>query len=112
MALLFSHVKVQADGNEMNFFVCGVPTTASDLDNYTVYQEFLDELDGKTDIDITVKSYLYGEGEVLEANIYEVAYFTIRQAQNETFLSRCEEKGEKTISYTYCPTEQGFEQSM
>lgn len=82
MALLFSKVTVKADENEKQFFTCGVPTSARDLDNYSAYQSFLDELDGKTDIDIKVESYLYGEGEVFEANIYEVAYFTIRQSQD------------------------------
>ena len=112
MALLFSKVTVKADENEKQFFTCGVPTSARDLDNYSAYQGFLDELDGKTDIDLKVESYLYGEGEVFEANIYEVAYFTIRQSQDESFLSRCKKKDEKTISFTYCPTEQDAEQSM
>lgn len=108
MALLFSRVTLRANNGEAVFLTCGTPKSAEDLENYTAFQEFLDGLDDKTVINTTAESLLYGDGEVFEADINEVAYFTIRQSNDGSFLSRCEKVGESTFSFTHSPTDHGF----
>ena len=108
MALLFSRVTLRASNDEAVFLTFGIPESTDDLENYSAFQEFLDKLDEESAIETTVESLLYGDGEVFEANINEVAYFTIRQSNDESFLSRCEKVGESTFSFAHSPADHGF----
>ena len=86
MAVLFSKVNLAADnGAKTVFLCCGVPGYAKDLDGYTAYEEFLDNNQEARTITANVDSYIYGEGEVVDANLYEIAYFSMR---GEEFYSR------------------------
>ena len=44
MALLFSKVTMRDDYNEAEFFVSGFPQEPDDLEGWTAYHEFLDEI--------------------------------------------------------------------
>jgi hypothetical protein len=86
MAVLFSKVSLAADnGAKTVFLCCGIPDGSKSLEGYTAYEEFLDENNDASTIRADVKSYIYGEGEVVEANLYEIAYFSMR---GEDFYSR------------------------
>ena len=79
MAVLFSHITLSADNGSTETFLCGgIPDKESDLENLTAYQNFLEDNPEIEFIDVEVRSFLYGDGEVVDANEYEVAYFTKR----------------------------------
>ena len=79
MAVLFSHITLSADNGSTETFLCGgIPDKESDFENLTAYQNFLVDNPEIESIDVEVRSFLYGEGEVVDANEYEVAYFTKR----------------------------------
>jgi hypothetical protein len=80
MAVLFTRVRAERNGVELDILCCGKPETARDLLPYTKYQDFLAEL-GQNHGDITYKctSYIYGEdSEVDDADIYMIASFERR----------------------------------
>ena len=79
MAVLFSHITISADNGSTETFLCGgIPDKESDFDNLTAYQNLLEDNPEIESIDVEVRSFLYGDGEVVDANEYEVAYFTKR----------------------------------
>lgn len=79
MALLFSHITISADNGSTETFLCGgIPKSEDDFENLIAYQNFLESNTDVESIEVDVKSYVYGEGKVLVADQYEVAYFTSR----------------------------------
>ena len=72
MAILFSKVTMRDDYNESEFFVSGFPQEPDDLDGWTAYHEFLDEITEDTIVNIHAVAYLYGEGETVKATPEEV----------------------------------------
>ena len=101
MAIVFSKIKLTTDTLEAQFFACGIVKKAEDLDPYTRYHEFLDELDSETEIDVHVDTHIYGEGEHLIATPEEMAYITIRHGDDLNFLSRCEKIDESDFRFAY-----------
>ena len=87
MAILFSKVTMRDDYNESEFFVSGFPQEPDDLEGWTAYHEFLDEITEDTIVNIHAEAYLYGEGETVKATPEEVAYMTIRDQNDPNFLS-------------------------
>ena len=78
MAVLFSKVILTSQTNEKTEFLCkGNPQSEKDLYNWAAYEEFRN-IHRETEITAVVEAYLYGEGEELEATIYEVASYTQR----------------------------------
>ena len=45
MAVLFSAVTLTADNNQVEFLAAGIPRDADDLEGWTAYENFMDELD-------------------------------------------------------------------
>ena len=79
MAVLFSHVTLSAENGSTETFLCGgIPDKEADLEDLTAYQNFLEDNPEIESIDVEVKSFTYGEGKVVDANEYEIAYFTMR----------------------------------
>ena len=74
MAVLFSAVTLTADNNQVEFLAAGVPRDADDLEGWTAYENFMDELDSEQEVSVHVEAYLYGEGETFKATPEEVAY--------------------------------------
>ena len=105
MAVVFSKVALATEDRQTQFFACGIPKDAEDLEPYTRYHEFADEIDSETEIFVHVDTHLYGEGERFDATPEEMAYFTIRDQNDPKFLSRCEKIGESDFIVTYCPEE-------
>jgi hypothetical protein len=66
MAILFSKVTMRDDYNESEFFVGGFPHEADDLEDWTAYHEFLDEITEDTVVNVRAQAFLYGEGETVK----------------------------------------------
>ena len=64
MAILFSKVTMRDDYNESEFFVSGFPQEPDDLEGWTAYHEFLDEITEDTIVNIhavyDLRGYVYG----------------------------------------------------
>lgn len=86
MAVLFSAVTLTADNNQVEFLAAGIPRDADDLEGWTAYENFVDELDSEQEVSVHVEAYLYGEGETFKATPEEVAYFKMRADADEEFL--------------------------
>ena len=85
MAVLFSAVTLTADNNQVEFLAAGIPRDSDDLEGWTAYENFMDELDSEQEVNVHVEAYLYGEGETFKATPEEVAYFKMRADANEEF---------------------------
>ena len=88
MSLLFSQVTLTADNNaETEFLVGGIPRDTDDLEGWTGYENFVDEVDKIAEINAHIETYLYGEGEAVKASPEEIAYLTKRIENDPDFLS-------------------------
>ena len=106
MSILFSKVTMRDDYNESEFFVSGFPQEPDDLEGWTAYHDFLDEITEDTIVNIHAEAYLYGEGETVKATPEEVAYMTIRDQNDSSFLSgRCDCIGESDFNVNWYPDE-------
>lgn len=77
MAVLFSQVTVSADNGSKESFLCsGIPKREANLKNWIKYQNFMKDNPDAETVEVNVKSFVYGDGEMTDANEYEVAYFT------------------------------------
>ena len=68
MAVLFSAVTITSDSDQAEFLVAGVPKSYADLEGWTAFESFMNEVDTEQDIKVHVAACLYGEGEVFTAN--------------------------------------------
>lgn len=90
MAILFSAVGVKAGEKQTRLLVCGIPKDYEDLSGWRAFEHFLMDVSQEVDIQVDVKSYLYGEGEVFKASLEEVAYMMKRMKLQSDFLKdRC-----------------------
>ena len=86
MAVLFSQVIVLSDNGTKESFLCsGIPKREANLKNWVKYQNFMKDNPDTETVEVNVKSFVYGDGEITDANEYEAAYFTKR---GEDFLER------------------------
>ena len=91
MALLFSAVTMKSGEAETRFLVGGIPRMKNDLNGWTAYEEFMQKIDGASEVNIQGKIYLYGDGEFVNATVEEVAYMYERIKRREDFLrTRCQ----------------------
>ena len=91
MALLFSAVTMKSGEAETRFLVGGIPRIKNDLNGWTAYEEFMQKIDGASEVNIQGKIYLYGDGEFVNATVEEVAYMYERIKRREDFLrTRCQ----------------------
>lgn len=74
MAVLFSAVTITSDSDQAEFLVAGIPKSYADLEGWTAFETFMNEVDTEQDIKVHVAACLYGEGEVFTATPEEVAY--------------------------------------
>lgn len=86
MAVLFSAVTLTAENNQVEFLAAGIPREADDLEGWTAYENFMDELDSEQEVGVHVEAYLYGDGETFKATPEEVAYLKMRADADEDFL--------------------------
>lgn len=105
MALRFSEITMKDGHRESRFFVSGFPQESEQLDGWTAYHRFLEELTEDTTVDIQVRAFLYGDEDVFDATPEEVAYITMRDERDPGFLDRCRFVGETNFNLHWCPKE-------
>lgn len=94
MAVRFSAVTVTANDQKCNLLVGGVPTSYDDLEGWTIFENFLEKNEDAEKVNVQVDTYLYREGEIVDATPEEVAYFMKRQEMQSDFLEdRCSNLG-------------------
>lgn len=112
MAVLFSAVTLTADNSKVVFLAAGIPRDEDDLEGWTAYENFMDELDTEQDVSAHVEAYLYGEGETVKASPEEVAYFTMRLDADEKFLhDHCDNIEDTAFKIRWSPDEL-YEESL
>lgn len=57
MAVLFSAVTLTADNNQVEFLAAGIPRDSDDLEGWTAYENFMDELDSEQEVSVHVEAY-------------------------------------------------------
>lgn len=57
MAVLFSAITLTADNNQVEFFAAGIPRDSDDLEGWTAYEDFMDELDSEQEVSVHVEAY-------------------------------------------------------
>ncbi len=106
MALLFSAVTVTANDHEVEFLVGGIPREYDDLEGWTAFDNFMEDLDEDTEVSVHAEAYLYGEGETVKATPEEIAYFMKRIEMRSDFLStRCDNIEDNDFTINWSPEE-------
>ena len=105
MALLFSAVTVTANDQEVEFLVGGIPREFDDLEGWTAFENFMEDIDEETEVSVHAKAYLYGGEETYKATPEEVAYFMKRIEMDDTFLSRCDNIEDVYFTIQWSPEE-------
>ena len=81
MAVLFSAVTLTADNNQVEFLAAGVPRDADDLEGWTAYENFVDELDSEQEVSVHAdEEFLHDHCDNIED-----ADFTIHWSQDELY---------------------------
>ncbi|MBQ8910769.1 MAG: hypothetical protein IJY91_07010 [Oscillospiraceae bacterium] len=106
MALQFSAVTVTANDQEVEFLVGGIPREFDDLEGWTAFDNYMEELDEETEVSVHAEAYLYGEGESVRATPEEVAYIMKRMNMKDDFLtSRCDNIESVDFTIKWSPEE-------
>ena len=106
MALLFSAVTVTAGNKQAEFLVGGIPRESEDLEGWTAYDEFMEDIDTETEVDVHAEVYTYGGEETFKASPEEIAYLKMRADADENFLSdHCDNIEDADFSFTFSPEE-------
>ena len=107
MSILFSQVTLTTSGgNEDEFLVSGIPRDSDDLEGWTAYDNFINNLDEETEISVHVESYLYGNGETVKASPEEVAYMVSRMNADDRFLDKhCDNIEDSDFTISHSPDE-------
>ena len=106
MALLFSAVTATANDQEVEFLVGGIPREFDDLEGWTAFENFMEDIDEETEVSIRAEAYIYGEGETVRATPEEIAYIMKRIDMNVNFLSsRCDNIESVDFSINWSPEE-------
>lgn len=106
MALLFSVVTVTAGNEESEFTVGGIPREYDDLAGWTVFEDFMENIDTETEVSVHSEAYLYGSEEAVTATPEEVAYLMMRMERDENFLSgHCDNIEDVDFSFLRSPDE-------
>lgn len=106
MAVLFSAVTVSASGIETELLTSGIPRELEDLEGWTAFDNFMEDINDETEVTVHADAYLYGEGEIFKASPEEVAYMCKRCEDNPNFLKdRCQNIDKVDFSFTWSPDE-------
>ena len=96
VALEFSKVTIEADGESVNFLISGNPCHGIELYGWAAYEEFIKAHPNVNEA--RIQPYSYGEGQLVTASPEEVAYMNMRRQSNPEFLeTRCSAGAPKTI---------------
>lgn len=85
MAVLFSAVTVTANNEETEFLVRGIPREYDDLEGWSTFDDFMEDISEETEVLVHAEAYLYGDGETVNASDEEITYFTNRIEKDDRF---------------------------
>ena len=68
------------------FLVSGMPCSKEDLDCWTAFQTFIADIEESRGINVCVETFLYGDGEAVDATPEEVAYIYKRVSMRPDFI--------------------------
>ena len=95
MSLRFSRVNAMTKSKASIFLVGGVPQSQADLNCWTAFQSFAEDLEENEQITVCIETFVYGEGEPNDATPEEIAYFYMRMEKRPDFIeARTEKIGE------------------
>lgn len=99
MAIMFSRVTMSHDDyGTSDFLVSGYPQSEADLEGWSGFESYTDDIEDPCAIDVFVDVFLYGEGDIVEATPEEVAYMMIRSNRDPDFLqNRCTNLGNRNF---------------
>lgn len=92
MSIRFSRVKAMTNEKSALFLVSGIPQSQADLEGWTAFQEFVADLKENECITVCVETFIYGEGETLDATPEEIAYLYMRISSRSDFIETRTEK--------------------
>lgn len=99
MALVFSKVTIDNDGESIEFLVSGSPRNENGLKGWVAYEDFIKTHEGVTTAQI--QPYSYGSAQPYKATPEEVAYMDMRWKNQLNFLeTRCTAGVPRTINIT------------
>ena len=99
MALVFSKVTIDTDGESVEFLVSGSPRNENGLKGWVAYEDFIRTHDGITTA--RIQPYSYGNAQPYKATPEEVAYMDMRWKNQPGFLeNRCTAGVPRTINIT------------
>ena len=99
MALVFSKILATSKDNNIEFLVGGEVKSKENLDNWIIFEEFLNDLDKGDDVEILSQTYRYGEDEDNDATPEEIVYFMQRIEMRPDFI---EMRTEKITENKFC----------
>ena len=106
MALLFSAVTVTANDKKVEFLVGGIPREFSDLEGWTAFERFMEDISEDTTVKVHAEANIYGGEEIVKATPEEIAYFMKRIEMDENFISsRCQNIDKVDFDFTWSPNE-------
>ena len=106
IAILFSEVKVQIADQAEIFLMSGIPKEYDDLSASVPLKWFLQDINSDATVQVHVDTYLYGEGEVVNATHAELCYFLDCIRLNPNFLEVCcQDAGSSEFSFDWSPYE-------
>ncbi len=89
MSIRFSRVQAMTADKAVIFLVGGFPATQDDLDCWTSFQTFTEDLPENEVITVSVETFEYGEEEPNDATPEEVAYIYMRENMCPSFIESC-----------------------
>lgn len=99
MALVFSKVSIDTDGESLEFLVSGSPQNENGLKGWVAYEDFIKRQKAQTKAKI--QPYYYGSAQPYKATPEEVAYMDMRWKNQPDFLEkRCTVGKPRTINIT------------
>ncbi len=106
MALLFSSVSVTDGMYETEFLVGGIPRELEDLEGWTAFDDFMEDIAEEADVQVHASAYIYGEGETEKATPEEVTYFMKRMEMDDSFLAdHCDNIEDVDFGIQWSPVE-------
>ena len=113
MAIQFSNVTLSSGDKLKDFLVCGIPSRQEDLEGWTGYQSFMEQLPDGAGVHADVDTYLYGGEDVVVATPEEVAYMTMRSSRDYRFLpEHCRCVGESGFDFSVPEQRSGMEMNL
>ena len=96
MSIRFSRVKAMTENKASIFLVGGVPQSPADLEGWTAFHAFTEDLKDNAQITVCVETFVYGDGEPNDATPEEVAYIYMRIERRPDFIEARTEKASES----------------